>query len=368
MKNMELKNIELRPRIVDALRFANFETVSDVIYHNETELSKILNLSSKDIKELVKCIAQEIIKPCPLLYPLTNALKMLNSGEQCMITTGDDIIDKILGGGIMSRGITEIVGESAAGKTQLCLQLCLTVQLKKELGGLEGGAVYISTEGNIQMLIKRTRQMTHAMKQRYDDHLKDVDLLDNIKYITVPDLDTQYQVLHLQLPILLSRSKIRLVIIDSIAANFRVAYNSSNGSTLLKRSKELCRLGTKLKEISDHFQLPIVCVNQVSDLFSKNDIREYIGNKDDNFWEYDYYQKQFLAGKGSKIPALGLVWSNTINSRIMLSRADRTLVGNEDNNQRTITLMMAPYAPRRWGEFYIDFEGIHGKTNEQLYY
>ncbi|CAG8559236.1 17865_t:CDS:2 [Rhizophagus irregularis] len=304
MKNMELKNIELRPRIVDALRYANFETVSDVIYHNETELSKILNLSSKDIKELVKCIAQEIIKPCPLIYPLTNALKMLNSGEQ--------------------------------------------FQLKKELGGLEGGAVYISTEGNIQMLIKRTRQMTHAMKQRYDDHLKDVDLLDNIKYITVPDLDTQYQVLHLQLPILLSRSKIRLVIIDSIAANFRVAYNSSNGSTLLQRSKELCRLGTKLKEISDHFQLPIVCVNQVSDLFSKNDIREYIGNKDDNFWEYDYYQKQFLAGKGSKIPALGLVWSNTINSRIMLSRADRTLVGNEDNNQRTITLMMAPYAPRRW--------------------
>lgn len=93
------------------LFIANFETVSDVIYHNETELSKILNLSSKDIKELVKCIAQEIIKPCPLLYPLTNALKMLNSGEQCMLTTGDDILDKILGGGIMSRGITEIVGE-----------------------------------------------------------------------------------------------------------------------------------------------------------------------------------------------------------------------------------------------------------------
>jgi hypothetical protein len=213
------------------------------------------------------------------------------------------------------------------------------------------------------MLIKRTQQMICTMKNRYD-HLKDVDLLNNIKYITVPDLDTQYQVLHLQLPILLSRNKIRLVIIDSIAANFRVAYSSSNGSTLLQRSKELCKLGTKLKEISDHFQLPIVCVNQVSDLFSKNDIRDYTGNKDDNFWEYDYYQKQFLAGKGSKIPALGLVWSNTINSRIMLSRADRTLVCNEDNNQRTITLMMAPYAPRRWGEFYIDFEGIHGKTND----
>ena len=85
--------------------------MSDVLYRNENELSKKLKLSSKDIKELVQCIAQEIIKPCPLLYPFTNALKMLNSGEQCMLTTGDVVIDKILGGGIMSRGITEIVGE-----------------------------------------------------------------------------------------------------------------------------------------------------------------------------------------------------------------------------------------------------------------
>ena len=39
----------------------------------------------------------------------------------------------------MLRGITEITGESAAGKTQLCIQLCLSVQLPKELGGLAGG-------------------------------------------------------------------------------------------------------------------------------------------------------------------------------------------------------------------------------------
>ncbi|CAG8471322.1 16674_t:CDS:2 [Funneliformis caledonium] len=358
----EFKNIELRPRIAEALKDAKFETVSDVMHRSEKELSKKLKLSSKDVKELFQCIALEIIKTRPLLFPLTNALKMLNSGEQRMLTTGDAIIDKILGGGIMSCGITEIVGESSAGKTQMCLQLCLTVQMPIELGGLEGGAVYISTEGNVQMLIKRTQQMIRLFKQRHDI-LKDVNLSDEIKYITVPDLDTQYQVLHLQLPILLSRNKIRLVIIDSIAANFRVAYNSSDVSILRQRSKELCKLGTKFKEISDQFRLPVICVNQVSDLFSKNDIREFIGNKDDNFWEYDYYQRQFLVGKGSKIPALGLLWSNMINSRIMLSRADRTLIGIGDKCQRTITLMMAPYAPRQWGEFYIDIEGIHGKVN-----
>ena len=42
-------------------------------------------------------------------------------------------------GGILTQGITEISGESAAGKTQLCLQLCITVQLPREQGGLSGG-------------------------------------------------------------------------------------------------------------------------------------------------------------------------------------------------------------------------------------
>lgn len=42
-------------------------------------------------------------------------------------------------GGIISRGITEIAGESASGKTQFCLQLSLTVQLPEENGGLAGG-------------------------------------------------------------------------------------------------------------------------------------------------------------------------------------------------------------------------------------
>lgn len=42
-------------------------------------------------------------------------------------------------GGLLTKGITEIVGESASGKTQVCLQLCLCVQLPVKYGGLAGG-------------------------------------------------------------------------------------------------------------------------------------------------------------------------------------------------------------------------------------
>ena len=52
-------------------------------------------------------------------------------------------LDSGLKGGLLVPGITEIAGTSAAGKTQLCLQLCLTAQLPRTHGGLEAGTVMI---------------------------------------------------------------------------------------------------------------------------------------------------------------------------------------------------------------------------------
>ncbi len=54
---------------------------------------------------------------------------------------------RLLHGGIPGGSITELVGESTCGKTQLCLQLLLTAQLPEASGGLGGRALYIHTEG-----------------------------------------------------------------------------------------------------------------------------------------------------------------------------------------------------------------------------
>ena len=55
------------------------------------------------------------------------------------LSVGCSVLDSALKGGILVPGVTEIAGTSAAGKTQLCLQLCLTVQLPSHRGGLDGG-------------------------------------------------------------------------------------------------------------------------------------------------------------------------------------------------------------------------------------
>ncbi|MCC6049070.1 MAG: AAA family ATPase [Thermofilum sp.] len=63
------------------------------------------------------------------------------------LTTGVKGIDELLQGGLRPGELYEFAGEFGTGKTQLCHQLAVTVQLPEEKGGLSGKAVYIDTEG-----------------------------------------------------------------------------------------------------------------------------------------------------------------------------------------------------------------------------
>ena len=55
------------------------------------------------------------------------------------LTTGCPKFDALLRGGISARGITQIYGAAGTGKTQLALQLSLTVQLPVTENGFAAG-------------------------------------------------------------------------------------------------------------------------------------------------------------------------------------------------------------------------------------
>lgn len=76
------------------------------------------------------------------------------------------MLDCALRGGILHLGLTELAGTSGAGKTQLCLQLCLTVQLSAQDGGLSGGAVYVCTEDAFPN--KRLHQLVNAFVVKHN--------------------------------------------------------------------------------------------------------------------------------------------------------------------------------------------------------
>src|SRR5574342_1275280 len=66
------------------------------------------------------------------------------------LTTGSKAVDKMVDGGLETQTITEFYGEYGSGKSQVCQQLCVNVQLPVEKGGLNGGVLYVDTENTFR--------------------------------------------------------------------------------------------------------------------------------------------------------------------------------------------------------------------------
>ena len=87
------------------------------------------------------------------------------------LTTCCGSLDLLLRGGLVPKGITEISGPSSSGKTQLCFQLCCSVQLPLFLGGLNGSACYITDVRSVHTERLQYIGAYVASKQEYDSVL-----------------------------------------------------------------------------------------------------------------------------------------------------------------------------------------------------
>ncbi|OAQ79986.1 DNA repair protein rhp57 [Purpureocillium lilacinum] len=192
------------------------------------------------------------------------------------ISTLDDDLDAALGGGVPLGCITEFAGESGAGKTQFLLSLCLAVQLPSPRG-LAKQALYISTESGLAT--RRLAQMLAANPALLPGDADDDagaaarrPSLDNILSTVTPDLESQDHILEYQVPVLLSRHDIGLIVVDSVAANYRAEFErqGSRGSNMAARSAELVRLGALLRDLARRHNLAVVVANQVADRFSSS--------------------------------------------------------------------------------------------------
>ena len=70
-------------------------------------------------------------------------------------------LDALLGGGIRPCQLTEVAGVPGVGKTQMGMQLSVNAAIPHALGGCSGETVYIDTEGSFSA--QRTRQMAEAL-------------------------------------------------------------------------------------------------------------------------------------------------------------------------------------------------------------
>lgn len=201
------------------------------------------------------------------------------------ISTLDDQIDDALGGGIPTGYITEITGErydipivffyyltkcSGAGKTQFLLTLLLSAQLPSPRG-ISCSVLYISTESVLPTTRLAQLLRTHPILIAADPKPS----LDTIISIVTSDLESQDHILRFQVPVAIRRHGIRLIILDSVAANYRAEFErpgigtgQTSAANMAQRSSELVKLGQLLRDIAREENIAIVVANQVADRFS----------------------------------------------------------------------------------------------------
>jgi DNA repair protein RAD57 len=204
------------------------------------------------------------------------------------ISTLDPVIDEILDGGVRTGHVTELTGEAGAGKTQFLLALLLAVQLPPP-HGTGRNALYISTEASLS-----TRRLTQILDNNPIFKSKSIPLgegpsLDNIVSTTTPDLESQEHILTYQVPVEIERRNLGLIVLDSVAANYRAEFDRSvrNDSGALgatneggrggrsvsqnmgARSAELVRLGMLLRDLARNHNIAVVVSNQVADRFDR---------------------------------------------------------------------------------------------------
>ncbi|KKN22641.1 hypothetical protein LCGC14_0913030 [marine sediment metagenome] len=184
--------------------------------------------------------------------------KLLN-----MLTTGSHNFDELLRGGIEPGALTELYGEYRTGKTQLAHQLCVNVQLQYEVGGLEGNALYIDSEGTFRP--ERIIQMASALDLDYNEVLK--------KITVGRAYNSDHQILLIrEASKIIEEKNIKLIIVDSLIGHFRSEYIGRG--TLATRQQILNTHIHDLLRLSEvHEELAVVFTNQVS---SKPDV--FYGN------------------------------------------------------------------------------------------
>ncbi|KAK6502995.1 hypothetical protein TWF481_008031 [Arthrobotrys musiformis] len=315
----------------------------------------------------------------------------------------DDGVDGVLGGGVYTGALVEVVGESGVGKTQFLLRLCFSIQQPPH----NKSAIYICTESQIS-----TKRMVSMLDRLVSDRVPGFETLSmgRIHTAMCQYLETLEHIVKYQLPSAIEKFGAGLIVIDSIAANFRVddAEDDNNNrpkgrsAKLARRAGDIVRLGLCLKEMAVKYNVAIVVANQVSDTFEpawkrhvevpssaivasvestpatqrsvEIPLAGYSLPTDELMMTYDYQAKWFngwgeevdintvhpggeedevliQALKKLKTPMLGMTWTNLLDARVALvkgvARREAEWEGEEEDGEgrtrRWVKVVFAPW-------------------------
>ena len=262
--------------------------------------------------------------------------------------------------------------------------------------------MYISTE--VPLNTKRLFQILSCNPIYLDLPASRRPSLDAVFCIPVNDIEVQEHIVEFQLPLAVKKHNIGLIVIDSVAANYRAEYTTQS-SDLSDRAWDLGKLGKILRRVAQEDNVAIVVTNQVSDRLDKTtsrmsrDLLRFSSSacssspapqtpsqstqqeamiatsQRDPGMSLDHQQRFFTGWNGqssdnmtedTKTPALGLAWANQFSARVVLKMEIWPAIypgghiWHDRQKQRSLSVVFAPWAPsnRQAVEYEIRAEGV----------
>ncbi len=298
------------------LREIGFSTIESLATATIAELAAA-GISEKRAAEIIAAAREAIEISWVTAKDLAELKKTVGR-----ITTGSKALDKLIGGGVETQTITEFFGEYGSGKSQLCHQLAVNVQLPVERGGLDGGALYIDTENTFR--IERIVQMAKFLGLDPDQ------VVERIIYAEAYNSDHQILLLE-KADRVIKENNIRLIIIDSLTAHFRSEYVGRQ--SLPERQQKLNKHMHRLLRLARAFNAAAVVTNQV---MARPD---------------EYFSAMAV------LPVGGHIVGHTSHTRVYLRKA-------AGKNTRIARLVSSPYLPEGEAIFKITENGVEDLEEE----
>ena len=304
------------PATAQKLRELGYHTVESLAMATIRELEPV-GVSEKKAAQVIQAARSSIG------VSFIRADQLLKQRQSiARLTTRSKTLDGIVDGGLETQTITEFYGEYGCGKSQMCHQLCVNVQLPIEKGGLNGGALYIDTENTFRL--ERIVQMSKHLGLNPEEVVK------NIIYAEAYTSDHQMFLLE-NADEIIKANNIKLIIIDSLTAHFRSEYIGRE--MLASRQQRLNKHMHKLTALARAFNAVAVVTNQV---MSKPD--QFFGD--------------------ATHPIGGNIVGHTSQTRIYLRRASH-------GPTRIARLVSSPYLPEGEEIFKVTENGIEDVSEEE---
>ena len=252
-KKKKYENVEDLPGVGEGtaakLKEAGYDSIETIAYSMPAELTEIGGIGEGTAKKIINICRQAMEMGFETGTDVLERRK-----EVRRIDTASKELNALLGGGVETQAITECYGKFGSSKTQLGFQLCVNAQKPVEEGGLDGGVLFIDTEGTFRP--ERIKQIADASGIDGDK------VLEGIQVARATNSDHQMLLLE-KAEDLVKQGKIKLIIIDSLTSYFRSDYVGRG--TLAERQQKLNKHMHVLLRYADRYNVAVYVTNQVMD-------------------------------------------------------------------------------------------------------